>query len=234
VKIVGLMSSYLEGRLTLEAVRSLEEVGCDNILIYEGPAGAPLDTDAPASIFPVGAKVHEGRWRTDGRKRDAMLQEAKRRSGSGPVWGVWLDGDEILVNAKYLRDVLESVTVNDEYDGTGQPTIHWPLRVIESHGGMAITNARLFRVDLVRSIDISVSVVTNHLGIEEAWGNTNPDARLWVEMWMKAVETGRMMAWPPHPCEPHIYHRSNLRHPARRGLRLHEQEAAELKKAGKL
>ena len=235
MKLVGLMSSYKEGRLTLEAVRSLERVGCDNILIYEGAAGEPLtDDEIPESIFPSGAKVHEGRWRTDARKRDAMLQEAKRRCSSGPVWGVWLDGDEILVNGEYLRDMLQSVTWNDEYDGTNEPTIHWPMRVIEADGSMSVTVNRLVRVDQIRSVDIANSVVTNLRGIEEAWGNSPEDARIWLELWMRAVDRGLMVAWPPLPCEPVIYHRSNLRHPLRRGLRLHKQEADELRKAGKL
>ena len=40
-----------------------------------------------------------------------------------------------------------------------------------------------------------------------------------------------MIAWPPLPCEPHIVHRSNLRHPARKALRMSEQEAVEFAKA---
>lgn len=234
MRIVGLCSSYKEGRLTLEAVRSLERIGCDNILIYEGAAGDPLGDDVPDSIFPGGAKVHHGNWRTDARKRDAMLKEAQRRCPFGPVWGVWLDGDEILVNAEYLRDLLESVTTNDEHDGTGDPTIHWPLRIVEADGSMNVTKNRLFRVDLVQSINISASVITNAAGIEEAWGSDGAEDRYRIEMWMRAAERGMMVAWPPAPCEPHIFHRSHLRHPLRRMHRLHKQEAVELRKAGKL
>jgi glycosyltransferase involved in cell wall biosynthesis len=151
-----------------------------------------------------------------------------------PDWVVMIDGDEILANGEYLRDRLQAVVWNDEYLDGGDPTVHLPMWVLEADGSMALTNSRLVRIDLLRSIDISISVVTNHLGIEEAWGNTNPDARVFVEMWMRAAESGRMSAWPPFSCEPHIVHRSNLRHPLRRGLRLHEQEAAELRRAGKL
>ncbi len=248
MKIVGLISAYLEGNLLEGAMRSLDTIGLDDLLVYEGPAGPPLDVPAAlnlGSVFPTDIEhvSKAGRWRTDARKRDEMLQEAKRRArllepSREAVWGIWLDGDEILVNAKYLRDRLQAVVWNDdaerERDPEALPTIHQPLRVVEADGSIALTNSRVFRVDLVRSIDISVSVVTNEYGVEEAWGNTNPDARLWVEMWMKAVETGRMIAWPPLPCEPHIFHRSNLRHPARRGLRLHRQENDELRKAGRL
>ena len=237
MRIVGLISSYREGRLLEGAMRSLDRAGLDDLIVFEGPAGKPLEADVPESSFPRGI-VHveqHGRWRTDARKRNDMLAAAKNRhADGGPLWGVWLDGDEILVNGEYLRDHLQAVVWNDEHDGTDQPTIHLPLWVVEADGSMALTNSRIVRLDLIRSYDISVSVVTNEHGIEEAWGNTNPDARLWTEMWMTAVESGRMVAWPPISCHPHIYHRSNLRHPLRRGLRLHKQEADELRKAGKL
>lgn len=247
MRIVGLISSYLEGRLLEGAMRSLEKIGLDDLLVFEGAAGDPLEVDVPESVFPRGVQhvSKHGRWRTDARKRNEMLKEAMKRNpapyapwtdtgeGTGPLWGIWLDGDEILVNGEYLRDQLQAVVWNDEHDG-GDPTIRQPLWVVEADGSMALTNSRVVRLDLIQSYDISVSVVTNQHGIEEAWGNTNPDARFWVEMWMRAVESGRMIAWPPLSCQPHIYHRSNLRHPLRRGLRLHKQEADELKKAGKL
>jgi hypothetical protein len=234
VKIVGLISSYLEGRLLDGAMRSIDRVGLDDLLVFEGPAGDPLEADVPESEFPRGVQhvSKHGRWRTDARKRNELLAEAKRRN-PGPLWGVWLDGDEILVDGEYLRDQLQDVVWNDEHEG-GEPTIRQPLWVVEADGSMAFTNSRIVRLDLIQSYDISVSVVTNQHGIEEAWGNTNPDSRFWLELWMRAVESGRMLAWPPHSCQPHIYHRSNLRHPDRRGLRLHKQEADELKKAGKL
>lgn len=240
MKIVGLISSYLEGRLLEGAMRSLDRVGLDDFLVYEGPAGEPLNVNNPDLLSELARDVVHvskgGRWRTDARKRNEMVQEAKHRArdiGREPLWGVWLDGDEILVNGEYLRDQLQAVVWNDEHEG-GEPTIRQPLWVVEADGSMALTGSRVVRLDLIQTIDISVSVVTNTNGIEEAWGNTNPDARLWTEMWMTAVESGRMVAWPPIPCQPHIYHRSNLRHPVRRGLRLHEQEADELRKAGKL
>ena len=250
VRIVGLISSYLEGDLLAGAMRSLDKIGLDDLIVYEGPAGEPLDLSGVpgdlnlGSVFPRGIEhvSKHGRWRTDARKRDEMLKAAKERSLrhqlTGPIWGVWLDGDEILVHGEYLRDQLQAVVWDDEAalaaDPEATPTIRRPLWVQEFEGSMGLTGSRVVRLDLIRSIDISISVVTNERGIEEAWGNTNPDARLWTEMWMMAVDKGRMIAWPPISCQPHIVHRSNLRHPVRRGLRLHEQELVELKKAGKL
>ena len=232
MRIVGLISSYLEGRLLEGAMRSLDAIGLDDLLVYEGPAGEPLETDVPESSFPRGIThvAKHGRWRTDARKRNEMLLAARSRHPEGPLWGVWLDGDEILVNGEYLRDQLQAIVWNDN----GEPTIRHPLWVVEADGSMALANSRVVRLDLIQSYDISVSVVTNTSGVEEAWGNTNPDARIFLEMWMRGVDQGRMVAWPPIPCQPHIYHRSNLRHPSRRGLRLHEQESSELRRAGKL
>jgi hypothetical protein len=45
---------------------------------------------------------------------------------------------------------------------------------------------------------------------------------------------GQVFVGPPMPGEPFILHRPLLRHPLRRGHRLHEQERVELEKAGLL
>ena len=245
MKIVGLISAYREGRLVEGAIRSLERVGLDDLIVFEGPAGkVPEGVEAaPESALEACREfqrlVHFGRWRSDARKRDAMLKEAQRRHHvSGveptPLWGVWVDGDEVLERGELLRDLLQSVLWQDEVEPEEPPTIRWPLRVVEADGSIAVTGSRLVRLDLIRSYDISVSVVTNYLGLEEAMGNVNEDARLWLDVWMKAVDSGRMIAWPPLPGEPFLVHRSQLRHPARRGLRLHHQEREKLIEAGKI
>lgn len=241
MKVLGLVSSFREGPLVSGAIRSLVRVGLDDLLVSEGPAGEIPEgvMDAPASVFPEGVHVNEGRWRSDARKRNAMLQEAKRRTApivpggaQEPVWGIWLDGDEILANPEWLRDRLQGVVWDDE--ARGSDTLNLPLWVVEHDRSMAITGGRLVRLDLIRSYDVSVSVVTDETGAEQGLGNLSTDARIWVETWMQAVETGRMLAWPPGPAEPCIVHRSHLRHPLRRGLRLHAQEAEELRRVGKL
>ena len=240
MKIVGLTSSFREGRLIRGAIRSLEAVGLDHLFVYEGSAGKVPEgvEESPESELGDelirGQTLVRGRWRSDARKRNEMLQAAKEMFPEGPVWGVWLDGDEVLANAEYLRDILQSAVWNDELSPGEPPTIRWPLWTVEADGSMAITLGRLVRLDLIRSYDISVSVVTNEQGLEEAQGNLQEDARLWAEMWERAIRTGRMLAWPPYPGLPHIVHRSHLRHPLRKGLRLHEQELEELRKAGKL
>lgn len=244
MKIIGLISSFREGALVRGAIQTLAEAGVDDMVIYEGPAGdlppgieASPESELPTDGTQPGLLIHRGRWRTDGRKRDAMLQKVKERHPTGgPLWGVWLDGDELLMNGRWLRDRLQAVLWQDEADRAADPQVmptnRWPMRTVESDGSVAVTTGRLVRLDLIKRYKISVSVVDNHLGIQEGFGNIDEDARWWMETWMAAVDAGRMIAWPPIPGEPFIVHRSNLRHPARRGLRLHRQEKEELVRAG--
>lgn len=233
MKIVGLVSAYKEGALVQEAIRSIDRVDLDDLLVYEGPAGEPLGDDMPDSDYLGSKSIERGRWRTDARKRQAMLEEAKRRNPDEPLWGVWLDGDEILCNGEYLRDILQWCEWESERDPEN-PWMRWPLRLVEADGAIATISNRVVRLDLIRSYDISTSVVTDVNGIERAWGNVAEDAELWMQHFLGALDHGRMTAWPPLPCEPHIFHRSHLRHPLRRAHRMHAQEADELRKAGKL
>lgn len=237
VTIVGLVSAYKEGRLVRGAIESLQRVGLNHLYVYEGPAGAPLDGDVPPSDYSSIMQqtrgrhtFHAARWRSDARKRDEMLQRAKREH-PGPLWGVVLDGDEVLVNAEYLRDLIQATAWDDEANNAGvgslysnPPTARIPLRLIERDGGVSIITARVIRLDLIRSYDISSSVITNTAGVREGWGNRLELSPLWVEGWAAAMERGQIVCLPPFPCEPCIVHRAHLRHPLRRGLRMQDQE----------
>lgn len=239
--VVGMVSAYKEGRLVRAAIRSLQPVELDRLYVFEGPAGEPLGDDVPDSdyyLFTDGAMVfHRGRWRTDGRKRNEMLQRAKGDFPGVPFWCVVVDADEVLVNGEFLRDRLQFLLWEDERKGASiatpdnPPMARWPLHLVEHDGSMAVITARVFRGDLVQSIDISSSVVTNVSGVREGWGNHEARSALWIENWMRAIDRGKMIAWPPLPCEPHLVHRSNLRHPLRRGLRMSAQETVEFAKA---
>jgi hypothetical protein len=243
--VVGMVSAYREGRLLLGAVDSILNVGLDRLYVFEGPAGEPLADDNPSPESPLDgirsvAVVHRGRWRTDGRKRNEMLQRAKREFPGANVWAVVVDADEVLVNGRYLRDRLEWITAEDEQRGASvalpdnPPMARWPLHLVEHDGSMALITARIFRIDLVRSIDHSTSVVTNVSGIRDGWGNFAASSQAFTERWFAAVDRGAMIAWPPLPTEPHLVHRSNLRHPARRILRMSEQETLEFARAQEL
>lgn len=245
MKVVGMVSAYKEGRLVRGAVESLLRVGLDALYVFEGPTDEPLGDDVPDSDYPQSmydylaqprGAFHEGRWRTDARKRNEMLQRAKAE-WPGETWAVVIDGDEVLHNAEYLRDRIEAVSHEDAWKGASialpdnVPTSRIPLRLIERDGTISTITARVFRIDLLRSIDVSSSVVTNTAGIQEGWGNYPELTPIWVEAWAAAMERGQLVALPPFPCEPCIVHRSHLRHPLRRGLRMSDQETREFAKA---
>lgn len=246
VTIVGLISAYKEGRLVQGAIRSLVRVGLDGLCVFEGPAGDPLGDDVPDSDYDVRGTLgglhdgrafrdpHFGRWRTDARKRTEMLQYVKRDFPGSPLWGVILDGDEILHDAEYLRDMVQTVAWEDEQRGASiatpdnPPVARIPLRLVERDGSISIMHARVVRLDLIREYNASSSLVTNVSGVQEGWGNRLELSPLWVEGWAAALERGQLVCLPPFPCEPCIVHRAHLRHPLRRGLRMQDQETREL------
>lgn len=237
--VVGMVSAYKEGRLVRGAVLSLLEVGLDALYVYEGPAGAPLGEDVPDSDYEGLEqqsdgllRLRRGRWRTDARKRNEMLQQAKRDFPGQKLWGVVVDGDEVLCNGAFLRDQLQAVVWNDEWQGASPddrarpPVARCPLRLVERDGTVSTVTARLIRLDLLRSIDISSSVVTNLHGVQEGWGNFPERSAIWLEGWLHAIDAGNLICFPPFPGEPCLVHRSHLRHPARRRLRMSDQEAS--------
>lgn len=254
MKIVGFLSCYKEGRLVRAAIESLLRVELDALYVYEGPAGEPIDADVPESDLPdVGeiacrlvphrrhsrddrATIRHGRWRTDSRKRNEMLQRAQRDFPGEEVWAVVVDGDEVLRNGEYLRDLIQKVSWDDAArsadpnDPDNPPTAHWPIRLVEVDGGITTMLARIIRVDLLRSYDVSSSLLTNMHGVRLGWGNID-DGRAWIDLWMQACERDKLTVWPPGPIEPCIVHRPHLRHPLRRGVRMSEQELRELAKA---
>ena len=249
-----MVSTYREGNLARAAIRSVLEVELDALYVFEGPAGDPLENEdeLPATWLPAATDtpdgfvapwpdtrviVHRGRWRTDARKRNEMLQRAKADYPDGPLWAVVVDADEVLVNSAYLRDRLEWILANDQHRGASiatpdnPPMARWPLRLIEHEGSISLITARVFRADLLRSIDHSSSVVTNVAGVRDGWGNHAEVSKVWIELWLAAIDKGAMIAWPPLPCEPCLVHRSNLRHPGRARLRMSDQETVEFARA---
>lgn len=239
--IIGLCSSYKEGPLVQGAVRSLLEA-CERVAVFEGPAGDPIDAPVPWSDFgglldDERLTFREGRWRTDARKRQAMLEWAQglERPQGSSLWGVIVDADEVLINAPYLRDWLNRLDwheqVNEEVEYLGRP-----MRLVEMDGSVSWVRGRLLRLDRVIEYKVSTSVFTaRYEGRTETFrgGGNQEDSYLdWELPRREALEAGRMIYPPPFTLEPYLVHRSLLRHPLRSGNRLHQQEAQELAKIG--
>lgn len=226
--IIGLVSTYLEGPTARHAIRTALQA-CDRVLVCEGPAGPPLDADVPETWrpdpHPGNLHWNSGRWRTDARKRTWMLDYAKRVWPEAR-WGLWLDGDEVLVNPEYLRDWT---TLSDH---RGDERL--PLRLIELDGSVSITLVKLVRIDLIRSYTVSLANTTGPDGQAHSAGNFHDTMGryLGVDRERAAkLEAGYLYVPPgPAPLDPYIVHRPLLRHPDRAGLRLNEQEAAEIAK----
>ena len=231
--LVGLVSSYREGGLVQGAIRSALDA-CDHVFVLEGAAGAPIEADVPATdlgVFSDDPRVtyREGRWRTDGRKRQAMLEWS--RQFAPPVWGVIVDADEILMNGLYLRDWLQRLEWHEEVNPEAR-YLGRPMRIMELDGSLAWVRGRLLRLDRIQKYEVSTSVFVNDRGIRHGEGNVPDRFSEWQTPRMKYIEDDVMLAMPPLPTEPFLVHRSMLRHPLRSGLRLHEQERDELVRAG--
>lgn len=229
--LLGLVSSYKEGALVQGAIRSLVP-WCDHTLVYEGQAGKPIE-GVPESDFGAWAKhdkvtLHRGRWRTDARKRQAMLEAS--RAWESPVWGIIVDADEVLYNGEYLRDWLQRL----EYEEEVYPEKRFqgrPIRLMELDGGLSWVRARVLRLDRMQSYEISTAVFTTTDGHRTGQGNPRDLYSAWAEPRALYFEQDVNLVRAPIPTEPFIVHRSALRHPERDKVRMHQQEAEEFEKA---
>ena len=229
--LVGLVSSYREGRLLRGAVDSLRD-HVDHVFVFEGSAGMPVSAEAPESELPrEGSRVtvEHGAWATDAAKRTAIVKRVNAAYPGEAVWGVWVDGDEVLVNGAFLFDLLQAVV----WRGDDPPVAGYPIRLVEMDGAVVVCRAKVLRIDLVANYVVSSSGIRFKNGIVQAEGNL-PDriGEWWVPERMAVLERGDRMMDAPLPGEPILLHRSPLRHPARVGVRMHVQEGEELKKLG--
>lgn len=231
--IVGLISSYCEGPLVQGAIRSAYDA-CDTVIVFDGPAGETVE--GPSSDFGnwPSVVVKEGVWISDADKRTAMVEWAVDRL-RGPIWGVWIDGDEILMCGENLRDYLQRIEWGDEEFLDGgivhpMPGYKFPIRIVEFDGSVALCHGKVIRLDLVEEYHVSSYGVSFSFapGVVMSLGNE--------PIWKPAVidDQGRVIEHqdpytplhrPPLAGEPHLLHRSSLRHPARARTRMHDAEA---------
>ncbi len=230
--IVGLCSSYREGRLAASAVRSLLPA-CDRVVVLEGPIGdaPPLGPQTDWRPLQKNGKVvvKHGAWESDAAKRTAMLETAKTVWARAPVrstakppgeklWGVILDGDELLLHGDVLPEYFDALPPD-----AGGFSVH----LVELDGSCSYIPNRLLRLDVIESWAISSYAFVLTSGVTVSLPNVKildagePDTGEWFEVNGSARQRRR-----PLQGEPHILHRSVLRSPERQQVRRqHEAEA---------
>lgn len=247
ITLVGLMSTWREGKLAENAWRSLNDSRLDGVLIGEGPAGPKPDgwEDLPETVLPP-ANHFKGEWTTDAAKLNAFLPLI-RSTHTGPIWAVWLAGDELLVNGHLLRDILQRVQWEDErlgrhlLDPDNGPAFSVPLTQVEHDGSLGRVLSRCVRVDLIRRYVVSSHVIELVNGATIQHGNRpllateEPQYKAMAEAdGQEAMAEIALRQFVPTLLagEPYTIHRPHLRHPARQAVRMHHQEAAELRRLG--
>lgn len=248
--LVCLVSTYREGPPLRAGLRTILEAGFDAVHVWEGPAldverdlgGAP---ESPLGEFRRDADVFHGSWPTDAVKHTEMIQHARREFYDRPLWIMWMGGDELLLYGSALRDIAQHLLWQDEAEGRSiQAMIKDPgndavaitgggvVYLLEADGGLSIMRGRLVRGDAIRRYVVGDLVCELITGAQARLGNLPVDANVWMEERFTGMEAGRLFIPPPLPGEPLVVHRSHLRHPSRRTLRMHEQEHAELERLG--
>lgn len=219
VTIVGLLSCHREGRLAADAAASLLEA-CQTVHVLEGPigeAGEGPETDWRQFRREQRLILHSGVYDSDAGKRTVLLEKTRRYPP--PVWAVVVDGDEILLWAKYLPAQIEYA------QHTGGHGVK--LRLVEADGSVALLGSRVFRADLVERYLASSNQLLFTNGVTAAFPNQKllagdePDSHMMLE----GSQRRR-----PLQGEPFLLHRSSLRDPSRRAQRQHQAEAGEWEK----
>lgn len=228
MKLISLISSYKEGPLIQAAIRSALVPGISRVVVFEGAAGPPLDgcSETDLGDYSYTVDYHEGTWSTDAAKRTAIVKYAQQ-FGS-PLWGVWIDGDEALINGEYLRDHVQRLEWQSEIDA--EPYVGMPLRLVEMDGSVSVASGRVLRLDLISNYVVSIGGIKFKGGHTESHGNLPQSIREWRGPRTEAVLRDHLYLDPPLPGEPFLLHRSPLRHPERAKLRMHEQETRELER----
>jgi len=219
--IVGLVSCYDEGRLALDAVRSL--LACPDvpkILVHDSPIGReqprtnPTDWQALSKEPRVTISQSNAAFPDDATKRTHLLERTRRYPP--PTWGVILDGDELLLHADQLPALIEWHEANAGQ--AGQESLRIPLRILEGDGSSGVMTGRVVRLDLVQSWILSSYHIRLQNGVEVSLANgyfLKPGEPDRADM---DATTGLQIR-RPLPGEPCVLHRSWLRHPGRQAAR---------------
>lgn len=215
--LVGMLPTYREGPLAASAARCLFRC-CDVVVSYEGPVGhAPetgVATEWPKDLARNPKLIRKtGEWADEVAKRNAMLEFTRRYPA--PVWGVFLDADEILLGAEWIPDLIWAAGQNQD---EGRVVSAIPLLIQEVDSSVGRIH-RLIRLDLLERHVLSMSQMLFYGGYGLV--TVFPVVPLW-RPGQAVTEFNR----PPMEGEPHIHHRSYYRPRGRTDFRLHKEEGA--------
>ena len=235
--IVGLVSTYQDGALAASAAGSLL-LAVEQVVVGVGPIGGerepavppPLTTDWRSFQRSGRVSVFEGSWETDAAKRTDLLVRASVGRSGVPLWGVVLDGDELLVHGAELAPLIAHA---DEVERvTGEKQYGVALRIVEADGSCSRIPARVLRLDRI----VRYLVSSYHLELEGGVEVSMPNVPLVLAGEPDSTRlVAGMQARRPLPGEPCILHRSHLRSPARTARRQNVAEGeafAELDRLG--
>lgn len=239
--IVGLVSSFREGRLVAGAIESLRPA-CDVVLVLEGPAPAEREPSGPESELrrfdrAQDVIVRRGAWQSDAAKRSeladwARVRWARARASRGPLWLLVLDADELLLWGEYLPDYL--AWLDGEPDAIRNATGGFPLRHVEPDGSVHLSYGRVlnglqvrrylvsgYQLELASGLVVALPLLPlcSAGGIPLAPAEGPPRDEHERDLWLAQHR-------PPLAGEPHVLHRHPLRQRGRAEQRMHDDEAA--------
>jgi len=222
-RICAMISCYQEGDLLWSTIESASML--DEIFVVEGSTEFPLNSShfhGEARKTPTEKRVrymyYEGVFKSDADKRSAILREAQ--AWNHDAWGIWIDGDEILLFGDYLRDHCSRA---DEETATGGATI----RLVEYDGSVANCYGKLIKLGSIRNYVMSSYEVTLESGMTVALPNVPICSAGGIPLTDSTDRNDPDFAVkrPPVIGEPHLLHRHGLRSPRREAPRLHDKEA---------
>jgi hypothetical protein len=238
--IVGLVTTYREGRLALGAIESLRK-GCDLVLVLDGPAPPDREPVGDPTPYPRDQGrllIRRGQWEDDAAKRTALVLWARQLWARSPksdrgdgLWLVWCDADEVLLWSEYLPDYIAAAVA---HEATRNATGGFSLRHVEPDGSVHLSGGRVlnglhvarylvsgYQVELANGLVVALPLtpLCSAGGIPLAPPEGIPSDEGERDLWLA---TNR----PPLQGEPHTLHRHPLRKPDRAAHRMHDDEGA--------
>jgi hypothetical protein len=213
-RLLGIVSSFREGPLLVSAVSSALEA-CQYVYVLEGPAGRPepdIGEESDLATIRGNRRVlveRAERFPDEAAKRNYMLERVRERFPK-LGWALYLDADEVLVDGRYLPDLVwAAMHASESQVGS------IPLLVTEADGSVGKIH-RVFSLALLERHVLSMSQF-RFAGASAVV--TLPLIPVW-----RPGEDVTAFARPPLAGEPHLHHRAYYRPPRRLEHRLHKLE----------